>query len=316
MARLTDTVLFEQFIDDLKKQDRTQRTIESYGSSIRIFQEYLHSRKCSFLSVDGWDNKELLEDFLVYLREVRKLSYGTIKDYYCALNSFYGFLSYRGYIKQNMVLDVRKRYVHQFKNGYTPAERKIIDVDEMSRFLNGITELRAKVVALLFVKTGVRRGELIHMDVDDIDFMENSITLKPIFRKRTNTTVYFDEETAIMLKRWLKRRETLVGPNEKALFVSDFGTRLQRRGIYDCIVKWATILGYNNVKSDKIKDHFTVHNLRHCFTTYLSRAGMPRNYIQELRGDKHSAVVDLYTHIDKKDLRKSYLSFMPKFNVY
>lgn len=154
------------------------------------------------------------------------------------------------------------------------------------------------------------------MDFDDIDFTENSITLKPIFRKRTNTTVFFDEETALILKRWLKRRETMVENGEKALFVSDTGARLKRRGVYDCIVKWSTHFGYNNPLSTKVKDHFSTHNLRHCFTTYLSRAGMPRNYIQELRGDKHSAIIDIYTHIDQRELRKSYLSFMPKFNVY
>lgn len=155
MARLTDSALYQQFLDDLKKQDRTQRTIDTYSCNIRLFQQYLHSRKLSFLSVDGFDNKVILEDFLTYLREERKVSYACIKIYYSALNNFYGFLRYRGYVKENIVLDVRKRYVTQFKNGYTPSVRKVIDVDEMSSFLNGITDLRSKTIALLLVKTGV-----------------------------------------------------------------------------------------------------------------------------------------------------------------
>jgi len=56
---------------------------------------------------------------------------------------------------------------------------------------------RDKAVVTLLAKTGVRRQELVNLDVGDIDLVELSITLKPT-AKRTNRTVFFDDECARM----------------------------------------------------------------------------------------------------------------------
>lgn len=314
MARVTDSQILEDYFKHCKRQDKTQKTIENYMSAIRIFGDFLKKRKMDFLSGDG--DKKVFEEFLDYLRAVRKISYSRIKIYFSALAHFYDYLEYTGYIQKNVVLIVRKMYVRQFKKDYIPQRRKIISIEEMSRFLNRIVDLRSKSICLLFVKTGIRRNELININVDDFDWEERSIELKPIFHKRSNTTVFFDEETEHVLKQWIKRRRTIVNDGENALFVSDFGKRLKRRGVYDSVVKWATLLGYHDPSSRKLKDKFTVHSLRHCFTDYLRQAGMPRSHIQELRGDIRNETIDIYTHISKRELKKSYNSFMPKFNVY
>jgi integrase/recombinase XerD len=43
---------------------------------------------------------------------------------------------------------------------------------------------------------------------------------------------------------------------------------------------------------------------------------MPREFIKELRGDKRGEIIDIYTHIDRDELRRAYLSAMPKFDIY
>jgi integrase/recombinase XerD len=306
--------IIDNYIKHCKRQDKTEKTIENYISTINIFKEFVTNRNQNILSGDG--NKELFEDFLDYLRDERKISYARIKTYFSAISHLYDFLQYNSYIKKNLVLNVRKMYVRQFKNGYTPQRRKVISIEEMSNFLNSILDLRSKAICLLLVKTGIRRNELINIDIDDIDWIERSIELKPIFHKRTNTTVFFDEETEMILKQWIKRRKNIVTKNESALFVSDFGKRLKRRGIYDSVVKWTTTLGYHDPDSNRLKDKFTVHNMRHVFTDFLRQAGMPRAYIQELRGDSRNETIDIYTHISKSELRKSYNSYIPKLDVY
>ena len=64
-----------------------------------------------------------------------------------------------------------------------------------------------------------------------------------------------------------------------------------------------------------MEDHFSPHCTRHWFTTHLRRAGMPREFIQELRGDQRQAAIDIYDHIDKEELRKSYLEHMPQLGL-
>jgi len=80
-------------------------------------------------------------------------------------------------------------------------------------------------------KAGIRKGELIRIDVDDINWEEMSITLKPT-PKRSNRIVFFDAECAKILKRWLRIREKL-NVKTKALFVNQYGGRLERNGVYE-----------------------------------------------------------------------------------
>jgi integrase len=57
------------------------------------------------------------------------------------------------------------------------------------------------------------------------------------------------------------------------------------------------------------------HRFRRWFTTWLLRNGMPREYVKELRGDKRGEAIDIYHHIDRQELRKAYLAYIPKLGV-
>ena len=122
------------------------------------------------------------------------------------------------------------------------------------------------------------------MDADDIDWVEQSIRLKPT-PKRTNRTVFFDDETAFILHRWIRVRESRNAQGTISLFINEQGGRLNRNGVYIAVTKAAAKVGLHNPNSDRMEDHFSPHNCRHWFTTNLRRNGMPREFIQELRGD-------------------------------
>ena len=55
--------------------------------------------------------------------------------------------------------------------------------------------------------------------------------------------------------------------------------------------------------------------VEHWFTTYLRRAGMPREYIKYLRGDSLNETMDIYNHIDFEELKESYDRCIPKLLV-
>ncbi len=318
MDKVSDDQIIQKFVKHCIRQGMSEKTIEVYTNVVKVFRRFLNSKSYHFVDVDGMENKDLLEAFMDHLRNNGVRSFSRFNVCFSALNHLYSYLEYDSVIKQNIVLTVRKMNLKSYKKGAVPSKRKIIDVDKMSRFLNSIINLEDKTICTLFVKTGFRLDELVSLDVNEISFEDNSITLKGdgMFHKRTNLKVYFDEETERLLKRYLVRRKMVAKPGEPALFVSDIGHRLYDEGISSRIVKWAVQFGIHNKKSARLEDHFTAHNFRHCFTTYLRQAGMTREYIGELRGDKPKEVFDIYYHIDHRDLRKSYLSSMPKFNVY
>jgi integrase/recombinase XerD len=115
-------------------------------------------------------DRELLRQFLEYLRKTRKVSYNTLKNYFSAPSTLYEFLEYEEYIEKNPVPSVRSRYVRRLKDNYEGQMKRLISVEEMTRLINSTLDVRDKAVIASLAKTGIRRNELIKLDVDDIDW--------------------------------------------------------------------------------------------------------------------------------------------------
>lgn len=307
---LDPTDLIEEYTGDCERRGLTKETIRRYLSSIKIFVQYLEENELDLFS----SNRDVLRGFLDYLRKDRTVKQRTVENYFAALSSFYEFMEYEGYVTKNPVQSIRKRYIRRFKDNDEGQMRKLISVEEMTHLINATMDIRGKAVITLLAKTGIRRRELITLDVDDIDWMEQSIRLKPT-PKRTNRIVFFDDETAFILKRWLRSRESHNGGDSNAFFTNSTGSRLNRNGVYTVVTKAAERAGIHNPDSDRMEDHFSPHCCRHWFTTHMRRAGMPREFIQELRGDVRKEAIDIYDHIDKKELRESYLAHIPQLGV-
>jgi len=302
--------LIEDFCKDCKLRGMTNESIRRYKSSLLIFAGFLLSRG---LDMDNADT-HTLRDFLQHILYDRNVKHKTVENYFSALSAFYDYLVFEELVSTNAVLTFRKRYLKRYKNRYDDPERKLLSLEEMSRLVGSIMDPRDKATAVLFAKTGIRRSELLRLDVDDVNWEDYSITLKPT-PKRTNRVVFFDDECAVVLKRWLRVREKL-NPTTKALFVSYQSlNRLDRNGLYTAIVKYAKRLGFHDPDSPRLEDHFGPHCFRHWFTTWLLRNGMPREYVKELRGDRRGEAIDIYHHIDRQELRRAYLAYIPKLGV-
>jgi integrase/recombinase XerD len=300
--------LLDDFKDDCELRGMSPATIERYVSSLRDLGKYLGQK-----DIESAD-KETIKGFLDYLRRDRGLCLRTIENSFAAVSCFYDYLVYHGSAKENPVGSVRKRYLRHYKENDPISERKLISVDDMARLINSTLDIRNKAIITLLAKTGIRRKELISIDAEDIDWVEQSIKLKPT-AKRSNRTVFFDQETAFVLRRWMKIREGLNKKISPALFLNHEGGRLARHGIYDAVVEAAKRIGLHNPDSDRMEDHFSPHCCRHWYTTHMRRAGMPREFIQELRGDVRREAIDIYDHIDKKELRESYLAHIPQLGI-
>ncbi len=304
------TELISRYREDCAMRGMSPESLRRYISSLKIYARYLQERDLDILNVD----RNVLRSFLEYLRNDRAVGLKTIGNYFTSMAMFYEFLEFEEYVDKNPVHSVRKRYIRRYKDNDDGQMRKLISVDEMARLINSTMDVRDKAIITLLAKTGIRRKELITLDVEDIDWVDQSIRLKPT-PKRNNRTIFFDDETAIILHRWVRARESRNEKGSKALFINNLGTRLNRNGVYLAVTKPAEKLGLHNPNSDRIEDHFSPHCCRHWFTTHLRRAGMSREFIQELRGDVRKEAIDIYDHIDKKELRESYLAHIPQLGI-
>lgn len=310
--RPTAQRLLELFVQDCRDRQLTEETIRRYKSITCHFSSYLAQRDASTVDVD----KHILHD---YIRQRRSegIDQKTLENELSAIAGLYEFLVFEDYVVSSPVPGVRKRYLRRYKEAEdadAESPRKLLSVEDMSLLINSVLDTRDKVILALLAKTGVRRGELIAMDVNEINWADQSIVLKRKFKKRSNRTVFFDDETSRLLKRWLNQRARL-DPKTPAIFIGEHGERLKRNGVYSMVVKYAERLGLHNSKSTRPEDHFSPHCFRHWFTTHLRRAGMDREFIKALRGDRRRDAIDIYDRIDPEELRRAYLAFIPQLGI-
>ncbi len=301
------------FLNDCRLRGMTYYSILSYSSALRSFRKHMESIGIGdVLKID----KNAARGYLTEIRENRKLCISTIENHLSCISAFLDYLVYEDVIESNVALQVRKRYVRRYK-AETPDDshsRKLVTVVQLKELVDSILNPRDKAIIVLLAKTGIRRGELVSIDVEDVDFAEMKIRLKPK-AKRSNRLVLFDEECARVLQEWLDVRKRYARKDEPALFVTVSGGRTNRTKVYEIVTDHAARLGLHNPSSKRLEDHFTPHCLRHWFTTYLRRSGMPREMVQELRGDIRGEAIDIYYHIDDEELRNQYLRHIPRLGI-
>lgn len=290
--------IIKDFENDLLIRGFTPRTVDSYRGHLI----YYGSRYGFDVSTSN------LKDFLVHLRDGLGYKPSTISNYFSTLFAFCDFLEFEEIIDGNPIPKFRRRYFHQYKN-YIPERRQLISVEQMAELVQVPDWIGFQVIIIFLAKTGIRRNELITLDRSDLNLRRNMVTLKPT-AKRTNRIVFFDSETKEFLKAYLKTRKD----KKPALFLGERGNRIHRDRIYYMVTKSARTLGFHNPEG-ALHEKFTPHCTRHWFTTHLRRAGMPREFIQELRGDVRREAVDIYDHIELKELKEAYLKYIPQLGV-
>ena len=306
MTPLNISNLVAGFEEDCAARNMTHESIRRYISAIRILGYFCDNKRIDIVHIK--DDDLLL--FLKYLREGRKNSPKTVMNVFNSLSTFYEFLVYRRMIQRNPIPPIRKRYVRSYKKDDIRTEKRLLSVEEMAHLISIVMSTRDKAILMLLAMTGIRRNELITLDIDDVDIVEGKITLKPT-PKRSNRVVFFDGECSIVLKKWLDIRQK-IKTETRALFTNGVQHRATRDDVYNTVIEWARLAGYHDSSSNRSDKHFGPHCFRHWFTTHLLRNGMPRDYVKELRGDSRREAIDIYNHIDVEDLRKKYLSTIPQ----
>ena len=160
--------IIDRFEKDCLIRGMSPLSVKSYVYNVRKFREYLDQHGVYLLDVD----KDILRDYLEYMRYERGLHQKTVENNFTTLSSFYEYLAYEGLLEMNPVLQVRKRYLRRYKDNDDGQTRQLISVEEMTLLINSTLDARDKAIITLFAKTGIRRKELIALDIDDIDWVE------------------------------------------------------------------------------------------------------------------------------------------------
>ncbi len=304
------SISIKDFLEDCRSRGLTNHTIATYKSNVTTFLNFVGNP----LNADI----PILCKFLDYLKEMhyrrgkvtkKGVHSKTIRAYFSAISTYYDYLVFTKQISSNPILQFTRRYLSRIKEQYNGENsRQLISIDQMKQLINLDMPIQDKAILVILSKTGVRRGELLSMDRDDLNLEKNEIILKPK-AKRTNRLVFFDNETSQVLRLFLEWRKPRVRSN--ALFISPLGFRIGKDDINEIVARYGSLSGLHD-PAGSLNKKLTPHCFRHWFTTTLRRAGMPREFIQELRGDRRKDAIDIYDHIDLSELKDRYSECIPK----
>ena len=162
--------------------------------------------------------------------------------------------------------------------------------------------IRDIAIMELFYASGLRLSELTGLNLSDIDWQQDALTVTGKGQKQRRLP--FGRSAQQALKTWLKVRVLLANQDEPALFVSKRGTRLSNVSVQQRIKKWALKQGLDS--------NLHPHMLRHSFASHLLESSKDLRAVQELLGHANLSTTQIYTHLDFQHLAGVYDKAHPR----
>lgn len=288
----------EEFIEYIRiERNYSDYTETNYLIDLEQFEEYLKNKKVNFKNIKY---KEITE-YIMYLKEVKKVKPPTINRHLSALRSFYNFL-----LKENIITSNPFKIVNGPKK-----EKKLpnyMKYSEFERLVEACDEtplgIRNRALIELLFATGARIGELIKINIQDIDYSSREI--KVLGKGNKERICYFNSYSEEYLKIYINEARPILLNNKKSdrLFINHIGGELTDRGVRDILDKL--------IKKACLDNKVTPHTFRHTFATMLLNEGCDLKSVQELLGHVNLSTTSIYTHLTNDRIKDIYLHTHPR----
>ena len=266
---------FADYMAKCKARNLSAKTLEIYELRFSVFQKYLNGSELNPSEL----NLNVIDGFILYLHS-RGCNDITVQSY---------------------IRDIRAFFYYLMNNGFTPeykiklpkADKKIKETytDEALELMrDNCSELRDLAMIDLLASTGMRVGEMVLLNREDINFNERSCI---VFGKGSSEReVYFDARTKIHLWQYLNSRTD----DDPALFVSLRAPhkRLEIGGVEFLIRKLGRIAAIENVHP---------HRFRRTLATRAIDKGMPIEQVQRLLGHKKIDTTMCYALVNQSNVK-------------
>ena len=292
--------------------------------SVRAFQEYLlHEKKYALHTINAYvQDLTFFQHFLaasfdkaplhtVHYSMIRSwivemvengMSNSSVNRKMSSLKSYYKFLQKINQIESNPL--IKHKSLKSPKKIQIPFSEKELDqVLNAIKYPEGFEGIRDKLIIDLFYTTGIRRTELIHLKVHNIDLYSN--TIKVLGKRNKERIIPILTIIQDQLKKYLIERTELEGVKDSAyLFLMLKGVKMNDSFVYRLINH------YFSGVSEKVKK--SPHILRHTFATHMLNHGADMNSVKELLGHSSLASTQVYTHSSLAELKNVYGKAHPR----
>jgi len=289
--------LLEMFLNHLLVEKRASRhTVDNYRRDLNHFRNF-----CSEQSIGHW--REVSQaDVRMHIAQRRRqgLEAKSLQRELSAIRSFFHYLATHREVENNPAKQIK-----------APKQArklpKTLDVDQMAGLLNASpsSKLEIRDVAMfeLFYSSGLRLSELAALDIPDIDWSAQVLTVRS-GKGGTARVLPIGSKAMQALNAWITARRQLLAGEQPALFVSGRGIRLTGRSIQLRLKRWCLAKGSTQ--------HVHPHMLRHSFASHLLESSQDLRAVQELLGHSNISTTQIYTHLDFQHLADIYDKTHPR----
>ena len=301
----------DNFLNTLAvERNLSDRTVKAYKCDLKLFSQLLDK------NVDEITTEDIRE-FIGHLEENHHYKDSTIKRKIATLKVFFTFLEEEDIISDSPTRKIKRKYRvarrlpkvmpirdlnRLLKATYREVKtaERICDEDETD--INLDKQMRAyrnRVILETLFSTGMRIGELVALNIKDINLQERTIL---IFGKgRKERIIYISsDEVLVAIKEYLAYRKK-INTKSPALFLNRDHKRLSIFSIENIFEKYCKIA--------KIKKHYTPHCLRHTMATMLLSNGADIREVQEILGHSSIVTTQIYTEVSSKHKKKVLMKF-------
>lgn len=239
-------------------------------------------------------------DFLSYLANDRAINPDSpVPDYgispsararkLSSIKSFYKYLTVRTkQLEENPVADLEYPKLRKSLPKYLTMEQSAALLQSVS----GPNEKRDYAILMLFLNCGVRRSELVGLNLTDV--YEDRIRI--VGKGNKERFVYFGKACRKAIDAYLVERNQQELSDNRALFGSRDHNRISVTAVHRLVKKALTQAGLDATQ-------FSAHKLRHTAATMMVAGGVDVKTVQEVLGHENLNTTQIYTHIESTELK-------------
>ena len=278
-----NSALLINFLASKHIEGCSERTILYYRSTIEKMLEIINKR-VEYITTD--DLRKYLTDY----KNSSNASKTTVDNVRRVLFSFFSWLEDEDYILKNPIRRIRKIKTRK-------VVKEVLSDENFEVLRDNCDNIRDLSMIELLNSTGIRVGELVNLNIDDVLFNERECVV--LGKGDSERTVYFDAKTKIHLLKYLETRDD----DNPALFVS-FKKPYERLGINGVERRIRELGNDSNIK----KVH--PHKFRRTMATNAIDKGMPIEQVQKLLGHVQIDTTMQYAMVNQSNVKRAHRKYI------
>lgn len=290
-------IFFKDYLQ--KEKNYSPHTVNAYCNDLLECEKFIHVN----FEQENLDevNYSQIRSWIVEMVD-QGISNSSVNRKISSLKAYYKFLLKTKQISTSPLL--KHKALKSPKKIQIPfSEKELDNVLNHIVYAEGFEGLRDKLIIDLFYTTGIRRTELIHLKMNNVDLSTN--TFKVLGKRNKERVLPILSIVSKQIQEYLRERACLKEvKNEDYFFLTLKGIKMNDSLVY------RLINNYFSGVSEKVKK--SPHILRHTFATHLLNNGADLNSVKELLGHSSLASTQVYTHSSLNELKKVYKDAHPR----